>query len=340
LAAVAKGRDPAGDKIAHRHSATVTQVCDEYLADAAAGRLLTRRGHSKKQSTLATDRSRISAHIKPLLGNRKISELRQKDVETFMHDVAEGRTKKRVHLAKPRAVSNVRGGQGAATRTVGLLGAIFNFAIRTGICDHNPVTGVLRFADGKRDRRLSNSEYGRFGAALEASDSIWPYALSAARFLAVTGWRLSEALNLRWSDIDSERRLARLPDTKTGFSIRVLSGLAIEELERLGCSDEGLVFPSTREGAPMTGFPSFFRKIVRSGKLPTDITPHVLRHSFASVAADLGFSELTIAGLLGHRAGSVTSRYTHQADSVLLAASEAVSARIVDLMRDRTQIPD
>ncbi len=83
----------------------------------------------------------------------------------------------------------------------------------------------------------------------------------------------------------------------------------------------------------MSGFPSLFRKIARA-KLPKDITPHVLRHSFASVAADLGFSELTIAALIGHRGGSITSRYTHHADAVLLAASDAVAERITSLMTD------
>jgi hypothetical protein len=41
------------------------------------------------------------------------------------------------------------------------------------------------------------------------------------------------------------------------------------------------------------------------------VTPHVLRHTFASVAGDLGFSELTIAGLLGHSARGVTQGYVH-----------------------------
>jgi integrase len=56
------------------------------------------------------------------------------------------------------------------------------------------------------------------------------------------------------------------------------------------------------------------------------VTPHVLRHSFASLAADLGGSELAIAALLGHRSGSVTARYTHAADDVLLALADRVAA--------------
>jgi integrase len=58
------------------------------------------------------------------------------------------------------------------------------------------------------------------------------------------------------------------------------------------------------------------------------VTPHTLRHSFASVAADLGMSELTIAGLLGHRIGTVTARYAHTADAVLIAAADRVASAI------------
>ena len=54
-----------------------------------------------------------------------------------------------------------------------------------------------------------------------------------------------------------------------------------------------------------------------------------MRHSFASVAADLGFTELITAAMLGHAAGSVTSRYVHHLDSVLTsAAANRVAARI------------
>ncbi|MGI4939614.1 MAG: hypothetical protein ACRYHQ_03415 [Janthinobacterium lividum] len=49
--------------------------------------------------------------------------------------------------------------------------------------------------------------------------------------------------------------------------------------------------------------------------------PQVLRHSFASLAADLSYSELTIAALIGHQGTSITSRYVHSADVVLLGAA-------------------
>ena len=58
----------------------------------------------------------------------------------------------------------------------------------------------------------------------------------------------------------------------------------------------------------------------------------MLRHSFASAAADLALSELTIAMLLGHRKASVTSRYAHHADAVLLQAADRVANRVAELM--------
>ena len=62
------------------------------------------------------------------------------------------------------------------------------------------------------------------------------------------------------------------------------------------------------------------------------ITPHVLRHTFAATAAGLGFSELTIAGLLGHRVAGVTSRYAHVPDAALVAAADSVAARIAEAL--------
>jgi integrase len=74
--------------------------------------------------------------------------------------------------------------------------------------------------------------------------------------------------------------------------------------------------------------------LVARGELAADVTPHVLRHSFASLAADLGYSEPTIAALVGHKGRSITSRYVHSADAVLLAAADTVACRTAELMGD------
>src|ERR1700712_755587 len=68
LGRVAQGEDPAGDKQVARVAETVAELCDLYMADAEAGRLLTRVKRPKKPLTLRSDKSRIEGHIKPLLG--------------------------------------------------------------------------------------------------------------------------------------------------------------------------------------------------------------------------------------------------------------------------------
>jgi integrase len=82
----------------------------------------------------------------------------------------------------------------------------------------------------------------------------------------------------------------------------------------------------------MTGFPKYWARIAKLGGLPVDVTPHILRHSFASLAGDLGYSEPTIAAIVGHARRSVTSRYVHSADAVLLATADAVANRTAELM--------
>jgi integrase len=333
LGHVVEGADPAAEKHAKRKAASVAELCDLYIADAEAGRLLTRRKVAKKPSTIATDKGRIERHIKPLLGTMKVAAVTREDVDGFMHAVAEGRTVARIKTGKKRGLANVRGGKGAASRTVGLLGAIFTYAVRYRMRPDNPVRGVTRFADGRRERRLSEEEYRALGKALRKAEaaSVWPAAVAATRFLAVTGWRSGEALKLSWNELDLARRTTTLPDSKTGRSVRPLSHAACDVLRSLTRSGD-LVFPATRGDGCMGGFPKLWKRIAKLGELPTDITPHTFRHSFASLAGDLGYSELTIAALVGHKGHTITSRYVHAADAVLLAAADAVANRTAELM--------
>jgi integrase len=257
LGEIVRGGDPAANRREARNATTVAQLCDVYLADAQAGRLLTRRGQSKKASTLAVDRGRVERHFKPLLGIRPVTAVTRTDIERFMHAVAEGKSAARIKTRR-RGLARVRGGRGTATRAVGLLGAIFTYAVGKGLRPDNPVHGVIRFADGKRERRLSDDEYLAFGEALRAAEgaAIWPAAIAATRFLALTGWRRGEALGLRWPEIDLARRTATLADSKTGRSIRPLSRLACDVLCGLPQRSGELVFPATRGNGPRPVSPS------------------------------------------------------------------------------------
>jgi integrase len=335
-----KGGDPSADRRTRREAATVADLCDLYWTDAEAGRVLT-RGNAKKASTLLSDKGRIEKHIRPLLGRMKVAAVTRQDVTTLMHAIADGKTAARKPTGNKRGLSNVRGGEGVARRTVGLLGGIFSYAVKHGMRPDNPVRGVERTADGTRERRLSDDEYGRLGTALRLATEtrMWPAAIATVKFLAYSGWRAGEALGLRWTEVDLARRTVTLADTKAGKSIRPLSNAACDVIRSLTRSGD-LVFPATRGVGRMTGFRSMFDRIVKLGELPADITPHVLRHSFASLAGDLGYSEATIGTLLGHAGHSVTSRYMHSADAVLLAAADAVAVETATRMNDKPKSAD
>jgi integrase len=286
-----------------------------------------------------------------------VAEVDRSDIDKFLHDVATGKTAARIKTGR-HGLARVKGGRGTATRTLGLLGAIFAYAVRHRMRLDNPCALVVRFADNRRERRLSDDEYQALGAALRRAEAevreveaegeaisrfgvrrrtatIWPPAVAAARFITLTGWRLGEVVGLRWSEVDFARRTVTLADSKTGRSVRPLSKAACDALCALPPLTGDRVFPATRGGAETTlNFKKFWPRIAKLGALPADVTAHVLRHSFASVAADLGYSELAIAALLGHRASSVTTRYTHHADSVLLAAADAVADRVAELLCD------
>ncbi len=171
----------------------------------------------------------------------KVASVTSRDIDAFIRAMTEGKTAARAKTGKVRGVSHVRGGRGAATRTAGLLGAVFSYAVRHRMRADNPVVGVTRSADGRRERRLNDDEYATFGAALgQAADvQMWPAAIAAAQFLALTGWRSGEALTLRWKDVDLARRTAILPDTKSGRSLRPLANAACDVLRTLGRDADG-----------------------------------------------------------------------------------------------------
>lgn len=153
------------------------------------------------------------------------------------------------------------------------------------------------------------------------------------RLLALTGARRGEILALRRDAIDTDRQTLALEESKTGRSVRPIGKCAIEVVRSVkGAKGNPYLFPAGRgEGGHYLGLPRFFRDLCEAADL-SGVTPHVLRHSFASVANELGYAEPTIAALLGHARHTTTSRYVHVVDAALVAAADKVSARIGSMM--------
>jgi integrase len=320
LGEAAGGGDPLGDMLAKRRAGvTVAEVCDWYLEQADAGRLLGRKGRLLKASTVAMDRSRIETHVRPLIGRKPVASLAPRDLEEFQADIAT-RKAKPASKTPGKAGRPGSGGAGIAPRVLGMLSAIFGHAVRKGLIATNPAIGARKLAPGRRVARLSLDQVRALGAVMRGSNE-HPAALGIIRFMLLTGMRRSEVIGARHADLRPEGGVV-LADSKTGPQIRPVGKAALEPFKHGG----GWLFPSDKTDRPFANSSKVLARLCATAKL-SGISPHILRHSFASIAADLGYSELTIAGLLGHAAGSVTAGYVHL-DISLVAAADRVSGVI------------
>ena len=324
LGRAANGGDPAKEKQDTKKQITVSELCDIYLEQGAG---------TKKESTLATDRGRIERHIKPLLGKNRVPDVNRADIKRFLSDVANGKTAKDVKTRlHGRAI--VRGGKGAATRTVGLLGGIFSFAIDSGLISENPVRGVKRFPDKKGERYLNQQELVALGNALRdtATNSGNPSAIAIIKLLIFTGARKGEIETLKWSEVDFESGYIRLVDSKTGQKAIPLNAGALQALNDVSpISDSEYVFPAFRGDKHYVGTPKVWRQIREMAGIG-DVRLHDLRHSFASIAVSGGASLPIIGALLGHTDSSTTQRYAHLRDDPLKAVSDATGRKIDALL--------
>jgi integrase len=286
------GKDPAADKMAVRSAPTMAELLDEYE----------KRANGKKSSTLKSDASRIAMHIRPKLRQLKVASVTQTDVEAFMLSLSPG----------------------SAKRIIGLTSGIFTYAIKRGLRETNPCHGIEKPADRKRLRRLSVAEYGQLWSALQNEKSV---TSDIFLFLTLSGWRSGEARLLKYSELDLDRRIANLTDTKTGQSFRPLSVATIEIIQKQPRTSD-YVF-ALQNGKPASNLTPYWNKL----GLDKTISPHTLRHFLASLAADLGISDHLISGLLGHSGRNITSRYMHLSDVALIETADKVAIETLRLMK-------
>jgi integrase len=327
LGRVAHGENPAEERELDRKALTMRQLCEQYVADMQAGLILGKGGRPKKASTVEVDTGRIRRHIIPLVGNLRVRDITKADMNSLMRDIIAGKTRVSVKTEKLRGRAIVRGGPGTATRTMGLLGGIFTYAVQLGIVEHNPTHGLKKPKYKVRDRRLSETEYRTLGEILRRACISDHYRIHSEilRLIALTGCRKSEIVQLKWSEVDFEGSCLRLSDSKEGSSVRPVGLPVIAFLEAHHANRTGTyVFPGQGDDNAVGNFPQSWKKLFTESPL-LDVTPHVLRHSFASIANDLGFTEITIAALIGHAKGSVTSKYVHTLDTTLVMAADTVS---------------
>lgn len=325
LASVADGEDPAAERRGMRDAITVAELCDQYQEATAT---------TIKPSTSRMDRSRIERHVKPLLGTRTVASLTPTDMEKFLRDIVNGKTaesRKKGSNDQRSKGGAARGGAGVASRTLGMLGTILERAVRDGLITKNPARGVARPKDNQRKPPFSFASLEAIGRVMrelknEGENEI---GLRAIRFLLMSGCRREEVLQLTYGVIDREARCLRFEDTKSGRQVRPI-GRSV--LDLIGDRSESVktnsfVFPGSGKKGHFVGLPKVWKRVCKRAGIE-GVPIHGMRHWFAAAATEMNYSELTIAGLLGHKVKGVTARYATAPDKALLAAADAISLRI------------
>jgi integrase len=217
--------------------------------------------------------------------------------------------------------------------------------------ERNPCHGIDRPADGKRNVRLTAAQYRALGDAIRRAEGSVPWqARYAARLIALTACRHAEILELQWSEVDFAGRCVRLDDSKTGRSVRPLPDAAAELLAEIAEYSAGnkWVFPAanhTEKNRHFMGFTLCWHRMLPDElrRLPPSdepLTPHGLRHAYASLAHDMGIGELTIAHILGHSAGRGTTRgYIHGVDAIARSEANRVASAIASYLDGSNVVP-
>ncbi|MDE2580565.1 MAG: site-specific integrase [Rhodospirillales bacterium] len=341
---IATGETPTGKVTQRTEVITVAELGQRYLDEYAI--------RHKKPSGIAQDRRNLQNHVVPLMGKLRISAVERADVARVMREVAAGKTAKD-EKTKHQGRRIVRGGEIVANRVQALLSKMFALAEDWKLRPEgsNPCRGVKRYAEHKVERFLSAEELARLGAALasEAARAVpmppsegrrgsrlptgaRAASIAALRLLLLTGCRVGEVLSLRWENVNLERRLLLLSDSKTGAKPVFLSTAAAEligTLPRMAGTE--YVFPGDRPGKPIVSLRKSWERVCRIAEIDA-LRLHDLRHTYASVGAADGLSLPVIGALLGHSQPATTARYAHLAASPLHEAADAIGARIMAAM--------
>ncbi len=210
----------------------------------------------------------------------------------------------------------------SAARTLAAVRRLHAWLRATGVARADPTEGIPA---PRRARTLPGVlSFDEVKAILDAPDASTPRGLRDAAMLETlyaTGLRVSELVGLRMQDVDLPAAFARTIGKGSKERVVPLSDTAVERLSAWLERGRPLILkrrPSphvfvTSRGAAMTrqGFWELLRRAARTAGVRRKLSPHTLRHSFATHLLQNGADLRVVQTLLGHSDISTTEIYTH-----------------------------
>ena len=282
-----------------RDAMTVQAAIAEYIEHLEAQ--AAKRGKKATWARLA--RTLTAKHLLPEFGNWSLAELSAAPA-----------------LVKDWHAKVSRTSPVSANRVASVLSAAYRNAARLDrtLPPHSPTSAVRMNAERAAQSAMPFDQFAAWGVSVAA---LPPIRAAFYRFCLLTGMRSGEAARLEWRDVDWKARTVTVRAAKAGANIVVpLSSAIARELNRARHGGQGdRIFPNVKnwnDALPFKG--------------------HDLRHSWRSVAADLGVDELQARLLLGHSLVGISQSYVTRAVLTggpgLRAAQRKISQRIVELL--------
>ena len=294
LGGVIHGHDPAEKKKDNCTLPTINELARDYILH---------HGEKKKQKSLKEDRKLLKNIILPAFGKKNVANVSRRDIEILHSE----------HKQTPYQ----------ANRTLALLSKMFTLANGWEWRENNPVKGIERYPEEKRDRWLTAEELKILWKVLDE----YPNQLTACIFklLILTGARKGEVLNATWDQFDLKKGVWTKPSHLTKQKKKEhlpLSTQALEILETMKAqSISPFLFPGKVEGQPVQEIKRVWETIRKKSGF-ANLRIHDLRHTHASHLVSSGLSLSIVGKLLGHTQASTTQRYAHLADEPLRQATE------------------
>lgn len=307
LAQVRRGGDPAADKAEARQAPTVEELCKKFMEDYSKKR--------NKPSTRVGYQGVIDRCIIPLLGRKKVHDVKRPDVAGLMEKLSYKQTE--------------------ANKAFSILRKMFNMAEVWGYRPDgtNPCRHVPMFPAGKSTHLISDDDMGKLFRQLDKIEveGLENYVIPLAiRLQSEFAARRSEIVTLEWEWVDLENRRVVWPDSKTGGMSKPMS----EEAYRLLSTaprQEGnpYVLPSPRHPAQhlTTGeyYGGWCRVLKAAGA--THVGTHGIRHRSATDIANSGIPVKVGMALTAHKTVVMFMRYVHTEDDPVREAAELVANR-------------
>ncbi|MGB4375918.1 MAG: tyrosine-type recombinase/integrase [bacterium] len=231
-----------------------------------------------------------------------------------------------------RSYLNYLHNQGCKPSTIGhvvtVVKALFRFAVAKKILRKNPAARLRKPRVPKREKPyLKPGEVEALFLAVEPGEANWRRNLTILLTFYYTGIRLEELLNLRLEDLSPDCSEMRIVRGKGDKSRLLPVHPVLQEALRLYLAKErvggeGEYLFTTRKGRPLSRSTVYqlVKKYAWRAGLEVNVTPHILRHTFATHLHQNKVDIYRISALLGHSNIENTAIYTHTDDALLREA--------------------